>query len=105
MLDTSVVKAVKGFVCRLSLTLGITQAQLASARDIILRQPIVICPLDHQACKEEMDAIEQAAKDASAVDQNNPMLPARTIVLADDPNALASLGYCLVGGQKKPLIE
>ncbi|KAI0130942.1 arrestin domain-containing protein [Daldinia grandis] len=81
------------------------KAQLASARDIILRQPIVICPLDHQACKEEMDAIEQAAKDASAVDQNNPMLPARTIVLADDPKALASLGYCLVGGQKKPLIE
>ncbi|KAI6085647.1 arrestin domain-containing protein [Hypoxylon rubiginosum] len=81
------------------------KAQLTAARDIILRQPIVICPLDHQACKEEMEAIEQAAKDASSVDANNPMLPARTIVLADAPNALAALGLCMVGGQKKPLIE
>ncbi|KAI1496183.1 arrestin domain-containing protein [Biscogniauxia marginata] len=84
--------------------LGI-KASLTSARDITLRQPIVICPLDHQACKEEMDAIEQAAKDASSIDQNNPMLPARNIVLANDPNALATIGLCLVGGQKKPLIE
>ncbi|KAI2632525.1 arrestin domain-containing protein [Hypomontagnella submonticulosa] len=81
------------------------KAQLTSARDITLRQPIVICPLDHQACKEEMDAIEQAAKDASSVDPNNPMMPPGTIILADAPNALAALGLCLVGGQKKPLIE
>ncbi|KAI1767063.1 arrestin domain-containing protein [Hypoxylon sp. FL1150] len=81
------------------------KAQLTAARDITLRQPIVVCPLDHQACKEEMEAIEQAAKDASSVDANNPMLPARTIVLADAPNALAALGLCMVGGQKKPLIE
>ncbi|KAI0133263.1 arrestin domain-containing protein [Hypoxylon sp. NC0597] len=81
------------------------KAQLTSARDITLRQPIVICPLDHQACKEEMDAIEQAAKDASSIDPNNPMLPARSIVLENDHNALATLGLCLVGGQKKPLIE
>ncbi|KAI8634041.1 arrestin domain-containing protein [Xylariaceae sp. FL1651] len=81
------------------------KASMTSAKDITLRQPIVICPLDHQACKEEMDAIEQAAKDASSVDQANPMLPARNIVLDSDPNALATLGLCLVGGQKKPLIE
>ncbi|KAI1076387.1 arrestin domain-containing protein [Whalleya microplaca] len=81
------------------------KAHMTSARDITLRQPIVICPLDHQACKEEMEAIEQAAKDASSVDQNNPMLPARRIVLANDPMALSTLGLCLVGGQKKPLIE
>lgn len=61
--------------------------------------------MDQQACKEEMDAIEQAAKDASLVDQNNPMLPARTIVLANDRDALKALGLCIVGGQKKPLIE
>lgn len=78
---------------------------MTSARDITLRQPIVICPMDHQACKEEMDAIEQAAKDASSVDQTNPMLPARHVVLESDENALATLGLCLVGGQKKPLIE
>ncbi|RYP13471.1 hypothetical protein DL765_006884 [Monosporascus sp. GIB2] len=81
------------------------KAHLTSARDITLRQPIVICPMDHQACKEEMDAIEQAAKDASSIDPHNPMLPARNIVLASDPNALATLGLCMVGGQKKPLIE
>ncbi|KAI1330578.1 arrestin domain-containing protein [Xylariaceae sp. FL0255] len=81
------------------------KASMTSAKDITLRQPIVICPLDHQACKEEMDAIEQAAKDASSVDQTNPMLPARNIVLANDHNALAALGLCLVGRQKKPLIE
>ncbi|KAI0484372.1 arrestin domain-containing protein [Xylariaceae sp. FL0804] len=81
------------------------KAHMTSARDITLRQPIVICPLDHQACKEEMDAIEQAAKDASSVDVTNPMLPARHIVMAHDRDALSTLGLCTVGGQKKPLIE
>jgi hypothetical protein len=60
--------------------------------------------MDHQACQEEMDAIEQAAKDASSIDQNNAMTPAANIVLANDPRALETLGLCLVGGQKKPLI-
>lgn len=78
---------------------------MSSARDITLRQPIVICPYDQQACKEEMDAIEQAAKDASHVDPNNPMLPARVIVLANDHDSLRHLGLCMVGDQKKPLIE
>lgn len=81
------------------------QAQLSSTRDLTVRQPLVICPMDQQACKEEMDAIEQAAKDASHVDPNNPMLPARSIVLANDRESLKTLGLCLVGGQKKPLIE
>ncbi|KAJ2895084.1 arrestin [Zalerion maritima] len=81
------------------------KAQLTSARDITLRTPIVICPMDQQACKEEMDAIEQAAKDASTVDANNPMLPAHSIVLASDRDHLKSLGLCLVQGQKKPYIE
>jgi len=78
---------------------------MSSARDIVLRQPIVICPIDQQACKEEMDAIEQAAKDASHVDPNNPMLPAGTIILANDPHSLRHLGLCMVAGHKKPLIE
>lgn len=78
---------------------------MTSARDITLRQPIVVCPMDQQACKDEMDAIEQAAKDASHVDPNNPMLPARMIVLANDRDSLQHLGLCMVGGQKKPLIE
>ncbi|CAN8104443.1 unnamed protein product [Discula destructiva] len=81
------------------------KAQMSSARDITLRQPIVICPMDAQSCKEEMEAIEQAAKDASHVDPNNPMLPARSIVVANDRDALRHLGLCMVGGQKKPLIE
>ncbi|KID74116.1 arrestin domain-containing protein, partial [Metarhizium brunneum ARSEF 3297] len=81
------------------------KVQLSGARDVNLRQPIVICPLDQQACKEEMDAIEQAAKDAAHVDPNNPMLPARTIILANDRDSLRALGLCLVGGQKKPFID
>lgn len=52
-----------------------------------------------------MDAIEQAAKDAALVDPNNPMLPARTIVLASDRDALRALGLCIMGGQKKPFID
>ncbi|KAL6411291.1 hypothetical protein AUP68_04995 [Ilyonectria robusta] len=81
------------------------KVQLSGARDVNLRQPIVICPLDQQGCKEEMDAIEQSAKDASHVDPNNPMLPARTIILANDRDSLRALGLCMVGGQKKPFIE
>ncbi|POR37777.1 Arrestin family protein 1 [Tolypocladium paradoxum] len=84
---------------------SIKVVQLSGARDVNLRQPIVICPLDQQACKEEMDAIEQSAKDAALVDPNNPMLPARTIILANDRDSLRALGLCSVGGQKKPFID
>lgn len=52
-----------------------------------------------------MDAIEQAAKDASHVDPNNPMLPARSIIVSTDKDALKHLGLCNVAGHKKPLIE
>ncbi|PVI02071.1 arrestin domain conatining protein [Periconia macrospinosa] len=81
------------------------KAQMGSARDILLRQPIVVCPFDHAGCKEEMDAIEQAAKDAAHVAPENPMLPAPTIVRANDPNGLRALGMAIVGGVRKPLIE
>ncbi|RDW85671.1 putative arrestin protein [Coleophoma crateriformis] len=81
------------------------KAHLSAARDIILRQPIVVCPIDQQACKEEMDAIEQAAKDASHVDPNNPMLPACTIIRANDKDALRALGWTMAGGQRKMVIE
>ncbi|KAK5997915.1 Arrestin family 1-like protein [Cladobotryum mycophilum] len=81
------------------------KVQLSGAHDLNLRQPIVICPLDQQGCKEEMDAIEQAAKEASHVDPNNPMLPAHSIILANDRDSLRALGLCMVGGQKKPFIE
>jgi len=78
---------------------------MTSAKDILLRQQIIVCPYDQQACKEEMDAIEQAAKDASHVDPNNPMLPARTIIRAIDKDALKALGLTIVGGQRKILID
>lgn len=78
---------------------------MTSARDITLRQPIVICPMDQQACKEEMDAIEQAANEASHVDPNNPQTPPRTIVYFYEKDALRHLGVCEVGGVKKLLIE
>ena len=78
---------------------------MTSAKDILLRQPIVVCPLDHAGCKEEMEAIEQAAKDASHINADNPMLPASTIVRTNDPNALHALGMTMVGTNRKPLIE
>ncbi|EME40897.1 hypothetical protein DOTSEDRAFT_74450 [Dothistroma septosporum NZE10] len=81
------------------------RAKLSSARDILLRQPIVVCPFDHAGCKEEMEAIEQAAKDAAHISADNPMLPAALIIKANDPNGLRALGICMQQGQRKPLIE
>ena len=78
---------------------------MTSAKDIELRQPIVVCPLDHTACKEEMEAIEQAAKDAAHIRVDNPMLPAPTITRVNDYNALHCLGMTMVGNMRKPLIE
>jgi hypothetical protein len=78
---------------------------MSGAKDIMIRQPIVVCPWDHAGCKEEMEAIEQAAKDAYHISPDNPMLPASTIVRASDANGLKSLGMTIVGGHRKPLIE
>lgn len=52
-----------------------------------------------------MDAIEEAAKDAVHVDPNNPLLPASTIIRARDENAMRALGWTVVGGQRKMIIE
>ncbi|KAL9118977.1 MAG: hypothetical protein Q9187_004471 [Circinaria calcarea] len=81
------------------------KAHMTSAKDILLRQPIVVCPLDHAGCKQEMAAIEQAAKDAAHVNADNPMLPAPTIIRMYDYNALHALGMTMVGNTRKPLIE
>ncbi|RMZ03781.1 hypothetical protein D0860_06662 [Hortaea werneckii] len=81
------------------------KAKLSSARDILLRQPIVVCPFDHAGCKEEMGAIEQAAKDAAHISPDNPMLPAATIIRANDPAGLRALGVGMIGGVRKVLIE
>ncbi|OJD13578.1 hypothetical protein AJ78_05971 [Emergomyces pasteurianus Ep9510] len=81
------------------------KAHLTSARDIVLRQPIVVCPLDHAGCKEEMEAIEQAARDARNINPDNPMLPLPTIIRVHDPQALKYLGVAIVGNVKKPVIE
>lgn len=78
---------------------------MTSAKDITLRQAIVVCPIDHTGCKEEMEAIEQAVKDASNVRPENPMLPAPTIIRMNDLNALHALGMTMVGSTRKPLIE
>jgi len=78
---------------------------LSSAKDITLRQPIVVCPFDHAGCKDEMDAIEQAAKDAAHISPDNPMVPAAMIIKQGDPNGLRTLGVGVVGGMRKPLIE
>ncbi|KAF2461193.1 arrestin domain conatining protein [Lineolata rhizophorae] len=81
------------------------KARMSNAKDILLRQPIVVCPFDHAGCKEEMEAIEQAAKDAAHVSPDNPMLPAPHIIRADDSNGYRALGMTFVGGVRKPLIE
>jgi hypothetical protein len=81
------------------------QAKLSSARDILLRQPIVVCPFDHAGCKEEMEAIEQAAKDAAHVSPDNPLLPPVKVIKANDPAGLRALGIGMVGGNRKPYIE
>lgn len=78
---------------------------MSGAKDITLKQPIVVCPYDHAGCKQEMEAIEQAAKDAADVSPENPMLPAPSIILANQPGGLRALGITMVGGQRKPLIE
>ena len=52
-----------------------------------------------------MEAIEQAAKDASHINPDNPMLPAPTIIKSNDYNALHILGMTMVGSMRKPLIE
>jgi hypothetical protein len=77
---------------------------MTAAKDILLRQPIVVCPLDHAGCKEEMAAIEQAAKDAAHVNPESPP-PAPTIIRMNDYNALHALGMTMVGQTRKPLIE
>jgi len=78
---------------------------MTSAKDITLRQPIVVCPLDQTACKDEMKAIEQAAKDASNIKPDNPRLPPPKIIRVNDYNALHALGMTMVGAERKPLIE
>ena len=78
---------------------------MSAARDILLRQQIVVCPLDHTACKQEMEAIEQAARDASPIRPENPMLPAPTIIRVNDYNSLHAVGMTMVGTVRKPLIE
>ena len=65
----------------------------------------MVCPLDHAGCKEEMEAIEQAARDAAHINPDNPMLPAPVIVKTHDHNALHVLGMTMVGTVRKPLIE
>ncbi|EAS28506.3 arrestin domain-containing protein [Coccidioides immitis RS] len=81
------------------------KAHLTSAKDIVLRQPIVVCPQDHVGCKEEMEAIEQAAREARHINPDNPMLPLPTIVRAHDPYALNYINVAIVGNVKKPLID
>ena len=52
-----------------------------------------------------MEAIEQSAKDAAHLTPDNPMLPAQTIIRANDPAGLRALGIAMTQGQRKPLIE
>ncbi|KIW06768.1 uncharacterized protein PV09_02456 [Verruconis gallopava] len=81
------------------------KAILSNAKDITLKQPIVVCPFDHASCREEMEAIEQAAKDAVNISPDNPNLPKPTVIRAHDPAGLRMLGLTMVGSERKILIE
>lgn len=81
------------------------KAHLENAKDIHLKMPIVVCPMSEKSCKEEMDAIEEAAREASLIDPNNPMLPAPIIVKPGHPNALRPMGFQVVGGDRRLLID
>jgi len=61
--------------------------------------------MDHAGCKEEMEAIEQSAKEARTINPDNPMLPLPYIVRFHDPQALQCFGVAMVGNVKKPIIE
>ena len=78
---------------------------MSNAKDIVVRQPIVVCPFDHAACKQELEAIAQSAKDAAVIDPTNPMLPAPWIVRSTEPGGMRYLGVAMVAGNRKPLIE
>jgi hypothetical protein len=77
---------------------------LSSAKDITLKQPIVVCPFDHASCREEMEAIEQSAKDAAHLSQDDPVPPCN-VVRHNDPIGLQMLGIQMVGDQRKIVIE
>lgn len=96
--------SLRPFIIR-PLTTCTLQASMSAAKDVICRQPIVVCPLDHAGCKQEMEAIAQAAKDAAEIDPNDPMLPAPWIVRSTEPGGMRYLGVAMVAGHRKPLIE
>lgn len=52
-----------------------------------------------------MPAIEEAAKEASKISRENPMIPAMFVVKAHDLKGLRHVGMTIVGGERKLLIE
>ena len=78
---------------------------MTNCKDITVKQSIVVTPFDHITCKNEMDAIAQAAVDAYPINMLNPMLPAQTIIRPGDHNALHALGFTYVGKERKLLIQ
>lgn len=78
---------------------------MSSCKDITVRQRIIVSPFDEQACKDEMEAIEQAARDAYKINIESPFLPAAKIIRPNDHHALHWLGMTMVGNERKLLIE
>jgi hypothetical protein len=52
-----------------------------------------------------MEAITEAAKEASCLDIDRPDMPAPLIGRPNDMEALRTLGVAMVGRLKRPLIE
>lgn len=81
------------------------KASLSGAKDVVLKQPIAVCPYDHAQCKVEMAAIEMALVEAQGLNVEEPMVGAPVIVRAQEAGGLRSLGVAMVGGVRRPMIE
>lgn len=78
---------------------------MTGCKDITIKQRIVVTPFDHDTCKNEMDAIAEAAAEAYPIKPQNPKLPKQTIIRPGDQDALHVLGFTYVGKERKLLIQ
>lgn len=83
----------------------LVKAHLTSAKDIVFRQRIIVCPFDHSECRTEMESISKAAVAAQGINPDNPKLPGPVVVRVHDRNALDYLQIAHVRNMNKPIID
>lgn len=81
------------------------QVNMSGAKDIVHRQPIVVCPFDHNFCRDEMSSIEASAREAATIHPEHPPISPPVVVFAQQPGGLRALGVAMVEGRRKPLID